>query len=831
MNKLYLLDAVGILFRSYYAIRGMTNARGESTNALYGFIRSVEKFKRDFEPTHLMAIFDGPNNKASRLKIHPDYKGHRAGMPEDLVPQLTHAMHYCKLAGIPLLSVPGVEADDTIGSITIWATVQNAHVYICTSDKDLCQLVTPKVTLVQPHKDNLMIGPDEVKELYGVHPHQITDYLGIVGDASDNIPGVPGFGPKTTIPLLEEYGTLENLLASLENLPPSKKKENLKAHTQDALLSKQLATLDFTVPFEKTESTFFLTPRDEKKLFLFYQEMNFTSLLKDMKSVGDEGNYHLIQDLPSLEALIKKLEHASEICIHTDPGISLSIQEKEAFYIPLDESLPKDLILGKLRSLLHAKKIFGHDLKRDLHFLKNHGMNPSPLSFDTMIASYLLTPEKNNHSLEHLSLEHFGKTLTGSSPSEKTDFIFRLKNLFASQLGDLLPLFYDIELPLTAVLFKMEENGIYLDVPLLQSMSSFLKEQIEKVSKEIHEMAGEVFNIHSPKQLAVILFEKMNLPSKKKNTSADVLLELTHPIAKAVLRYRTLEKLCSTYIDTLPTQVNATTHRIHCTFNQTVTATGRLSCQDPNLQNIPVRTPEGRKIREAFKPELPGWVFLGADYSQVELRLLAHFSEDPTLIKAFKNKEDVHAACAATIFDVPLHAVTNDMRFKAKAVNFGIIYGQGSYGLSQELGIDVADAKLFIKKYFDLYPKVHAYLEKNKEDARRLGYASTLLGRRRPIPDINSSNAFIRAQAERYAVNTPLQGSQADLIKLAMIKINQNLTKGKMILQIHDELIFEIPQSEIIATESLVVNIMETIYPFKVPLTVNVSIGKNWGEC
>ena len=829
MNKLYLLDAVGVLFRSYYAIRGMTNSRGESTNALYGFIRSVEKFRRDFEPTHFMAVFDGPNNKASRTKIHADYKGHRTGMPEDLVPQLQQAMHYCTLAGIPLLAVPGVEADDVIGSITLWATTQDAHVYICTSDKDLSQLVTPQVSLIQTQKDNLLIGPEQVKEIYGVHPHQITDFLGIVGDTSDNIPGVPGFGPKTTIPLLEQYGSLENLIASVEELPPGKKKETLKAHIQDAIMSKQLATLDFTVPFEKNEATFKLMPADEKGLLLFYQDMKFTSLLKELKPVEKEGSYHLIQTRQELDAMTKILEAASEISIHTEigVGISLAIKEQEAYGIPFSETLSEELVLSHLRPLLMKKPLIGHNLKADLHLLK---IVPPQISFDTLIAAHLLFPENSNPPLNNLVLTYLGAS-SPTSHAQTADYIFRLKNLFAPKLKELLPLFENIELPLIPVLFKMEQNGIYLDVPLLKSMSAFLKKQADAIAIEIYSMAGETFNIHSPKQLATVLFEHMKLPSKKKTTAADVLSEIDHPIAKAILRYRTLEKLISTYIEALPHQVNPTTHRIHCTFNQAVTATGRLSCQDPNLQNIPVRTPEGRKIREAFKPELPGYVFLSADYSQIELRLLAHFSEDPNLIRAFKNKEDIHTACAANIFEVPLDQVTADMRFRAKAVNFGIIYGQGSYGLSQELGISVADAKKFITKYFELYPKIYNYLEKNKADARELGYATTLFGRRRPLPDISSTNAFVRSQAERYAMNTPLQGSQADLIKLAMIKIHQNLSKGQMILQIHDELIFEIPQSEVITIESMVVNVMETIHPLRVPLTVNVSIGKNWGEC
>lgn len=857
MNDLYILDAVGFLFRSYYAIRGMTNSEGKSTGALYGFIRSVQKLIAEFGVENIIAVFDGPNNKASRISIYKQYKGHREGMPEDLVPQLKLAVDYCKLAGIPLMQVPGVEADDTIGSIAVWAANEGSKVFICSSDKDLAQLVSKNIKMLNTGKENLLIDEAKVSEIYGVRPDQILDYLAIVGDSADNIPGLPGFGPKTAAALLLEFETLDNLLQNADKLK-GKKKETIENHSEIALISRRLATLDLNIPFPKEPSFFKLITPDEKGLNTLYRTMNFKTLMQEVTPKDVDVSYHIVDDV---EALLKKLEGAKALCIDTETdslntmqarlvGIGLGVKAQEAYYIPIQDLK----ILEKLKPLLENTPLIGHNLKYDLHIFANYNIYPKHIYFDTMIASYLLAPHKNRHGLDALVLEHFSykktpiKDLIGSGKKQITmfdvpvdkvgpyccediDFTYRLYELFKGQLkGELLKLFESLEMPLLPILLKMERTGIYLDTNALKNKSEVLRKLIDQHSYEIFAMAGQQFNINSPKQLSEILFDKLEIPVKKRTTKADVLESLNHPIAREILAYRSLEKLRSTYVDALPLQVNPNTHRIHCSFNQTGTATGRLACSDPNLQNIPIRSEEGRKIREAFLPK-EGHSFLSADYSQIELRLMAHFSQEPKLLDAFQKGEDIHLSCASEVFGVPLDQVSSDMRSKAKAVNFGIIYGQQAFGLSQGLSIDLKEAATFIKAYFEKYPLVKAFIEKSKQDVREKGYSTTLLGRQRPIPEITSPNGMLRSAAERLAVNTPLQGSQADLIKLAMIEIEKHINYAPMILQIHDELIFEVPDSKTEILKGQVVKIMENIYPLSIPLTVDVSIGKNWGEC
>ncbi|MCH9614449.1 MAG: DNA polymerase I [Chlamydiia bacterium] len=857
MNDLYILDAVGFLFRSYYAIRGMTNKDGASTGALYGFIRSVQKLITDFSPGQIVAVFDGPNNKASRVAIYADYKGHREGMPEDLIPQLGLAIEYCKLAGIPLMQVEGVEADDTIASIATWAENLGSNVFICSSDKDLAQLVSKKVRMLNTGKDNLLIDEKKVEEIYGVRPDQILDYLAIVGDSADNIPGLPGFGPKTATTLLAEFDTLDELLKNADKLK-GKKRETVENESEIALISKRLATLDMTIDFPKDPEFFHVNEPDHEGLQKLFHEMNFKTLLETQATSDTNVSYHIVEDV---EAFVQKFKDVPHLCFDTETdslntmqarmvGIGFSVNAGEGYYIPIND----DETVEKLRPLLENTPLIAHNLKYDLHVLANHGIFPKKLHFDTMIASYILSPHANRHGLDALSLEHFGfkktpiKELIGTGkkqismrdvPIEKVgpyccedvDYTYRLFELFDKQLsGKLLELFKNVEMPLLPILLKMERTGIYLDVEELKTKSTVLKAVIEKHSSEIFAIAGEEFNINSPKQLAAILFDKLEIPVKKRTTRADVLEAMTHPIAREILAYRSAEKLRSTYVDALPLQVNPNTHRIHCSFNQAGTATGRLACQDPNLQNIPIRSEEGRKIREAFKAK-DGCSFLSADYSQIELRLMAHFSGEEKLINAFKDGADIHASCASIVFDVPLDEVTSEMRSKAKAVNFGIIYGQQAFGLSQGLAIDLKEAAKFIKAYFEKYPKVKAFIEESKETVRKEGHSTTLLGRERPIPEISSPNGMIRSASERLAVNTPLQGSQADIIKLAMIEIDKQVDQAPMILQIHDELIFEVPDNAIEHVKHQVVTIMENIYPLSIPLTVDVSIGKNWGEC
>jgi DNA polymerase I len=887
MSNLYVVDALNFLFRAYYAIGPITNLKGESTNALYGFIRSIFKIIHDFSPDYFVVVFDGPEAKKSRTDIYSEYKSHRTGMPEDLFPQLEKAHYFCEIAGLPFLSVPGVEADDTIGSIALWAEEKGLDVFLCSSDKDLCQLVSDKIFIINPHKDNLLIDRGKVKELFGVHPEQMIDYLAMVGDASDNIPGLEGFGPKTAASLLSEFGTLQTILSHPDKIS-GKKKETLIQGKEIALLSQKLATIDTKISFPKKLEFFLLKEPDLGKIRVFYHEEHFMSLLKEMampeapvsKVEVVETAYHLVDEEEALKKLIAHLKKQEQICIDMETtdvrpmraelvGVGLGVHAGEAWYVPMNGRLGKDKALGMLKELLEDPRIgfIGHNIKYDMHVLCNCGIPLKRIAFDTMVASYLISPHTPKHGLDERSLEKFGKVkipiedLIGKGKKQITmdlvnldkictyccediDYTLRLKKVFEKELEKegVLKLFEEIEIPLIPVLARMERHGIYVDVEKLKTMSESLRREIAEIEQIIYTMAGETFNVNSPKQLGVILFEKMQIRAPKKtttgfSTAAEVLEEIKEeaPIVKKVLEYRLLEKLRSTYVDALPEQIFPKTQRIHCTFNQSVAATGRLSCQDPNLQNIPVRSPAGKKIREAFRPQKPHCSFVSADYSQIELRLLAHLSEDPILTKAFKEGEDIHTFTASLVFDIPLKEVTPAMRYQAKTVNFGILYGQSPFGLSQELGIDYADAVSFIDKYFKRYKKVKEFLEFCKESVRKTGRAVTLIGRQRPIPEIYSKNPILRAQAERLAINTPLQGTQADLIKLAMIQIDALLLKhpelGMMILQIHDALLFEVSETQVERLAAHVKNKMESIMHLSVPLVVDISVGKNWGEC
>lgn len=893
MKELFIIDASGYLYRSYFAIRNITNAKGESTNALFGFIRSVQKLRKDFNPEHLVAIFDGPRGIQKRKEIYTEYKAHRAVTPPDLRYQIDWAQQACELMGIPYLSVPEVEADDTMGSVALWASHHDAIVYLCTSDKDLGQVVNDKISILNTFKENLIMGPKEVEETYGVPPHQMIDFLAMVGDTSDNVPGLPGFGPKTAAELLKKYGSLDYILKH-PDIVSGKKKETIIEYGEQALLSRQLVTIHTDVHFPKDRTFFSLRPPHVKELKEFYSSMNFNSLIRELEASSqtcEQGatvvpekevatHYHLVDDDAELKKLIHKLKEAKEVALvtkatHDQPikaelvGIGFSTEPHHAWYVPANGKLGLEAVLSHLKPVLEDSKIhfIGHNIKYDMQVLRNYEIQLPPPAFDTMLASYLLNSHVRQHTLDHLLLDHFGKvkpeiiSILGKGKAaltlskapieavsnftcQEADYILQLKHILHKQLQErkLETLLNDLELPLLSVLAHMERKGIYLDIPCLKKMGVEILEQIKSLEEAIYILAGEPFNINSPKQLSEILFTKLGLHPPKKtatghSTNADVLESLSHlhPLPGKILEYRTLEKLRSTYVETLPLEVYSKTNRIHCTFNQTVAATGRLSCQDPNLQNIPIRTEVGKKMRTAFRPENTDWSYLAADYSQVELRLLAHLSEDPHLIKAFNHGEDIHASTAAHIFGVPLKDVTKEMRYNAKAVNFGIVYGQQAYGLSQELGISVEEASQFITLYFKQYPRVKEYVEESKKIARDTGRAVTYTGRERLIPEISSKNIQIRNAAERLAINTPLQGSAADLIKMAMLNIDEKLRKkhllGYMILQIHDELIFELPDSEIEVMMPLVRDTMQGVWELKVPLIVDISIGKNWAEC
>lgn len=894
MNKIYVLDASGYIYRSYFAIRQMTNAKGESTNALFGFVRSVLKLIKDFHPTHLVSVFDGPRNTHKRTSLYSDYKAHRKGMPADLLYQIAWAQQFCELIGIPQLAIPEVEADDTMGSIAVWAAAQGMISYLCTSDKDMCQLVNGKVFMLNTFKDNQILDAIEVEKQFGVPPHQMVDFLAITGDASDNVPGLPGFGPKTAAELLKAFGSLDYLLEHPLEVPGKKKQEILIQERENALLSRQLVTIDINVPIPLDTDFYKIIQPNYAALKEFYANMGFFSLIREMGIPQDssteqqaakiapeeEVSYVLIDDEPSLKQLIEELSHYKEICVDTETthirplqaklvGIGLGVEAKKAWYIPVNGQLGLATVIRNLKPLFENPHVgfFGHHVKYDYHVLANHDIHIASISFDTILASYLLNSHSRQHSLDYLSLEIFDKVKTpienligkgkhqicmSHVPLEKicryccedVDYTIRLKEHLSSLLEErhLTHLLKDLELPLLKILAQMERHGIYVDVDYLQNLSRELVRQIHVLEEEIYELAGESFNLNSPKQLSLILFEKLGIKPPKKtttgfSTNADVLESLRddYPIANKLLDYRLLEKLRSTYVDSLIQEINPHTHRIHCQFNQSVAATGRLSCQDPNLQNIPIRTEIGRRIREAFRPQRTGWSYIAADYSQIELRLLAHLSGDPVLVEAFKANEDIHAVTASLIFNIPLEEITREQRHQAKAVNFGIIYGQQAFGLAQELKIEHKVASSFIQMYFQRYQKVHEFIETSKQLARQTGKAVTFFGRERLIPEINSKNAMIRLAAERLAINTPIQGTQADLIKKAMIEIDRQLTqqnkKSFMILQIHDELIFEAPDEEVKEVSKLVKQNMEHIMVLKVPLIVDVHVGKNWKEC
>lgn len=879
--NLYALDAVNVLFRSYYAIGQMTNPRGESTNALYGFIRTVHKILKDFSPECFVAVFDGPESKRERTAIYKEYKSHRKGMPEDLFAQWEYALEFCTLAGIPTLSVEGVEADDTLGSIAAWAEKQAAHVYLCSTDKDLCQLVTSHVHIINPYKDNLVIDPAYVEAHYGVRPNQFIDYLAITGDPSDNIPGIARMGPKTAASLLREYGSLHGIFSHLNDIP-EKRRALLSQGKESALLSRELARIRTDVDFPKKKAFFELKPPQLEKLKQFYLEMQFLSILKELGNQPSQmgaAEFQMIDDAKSLKALVAKLQEEKELCIDVETtdlhamraelvGIGLGARSGQAWYIPLNGSLGGHA-LSLLKPLLENPAIgfIGHNIKYDVHVLLNAGIHIHSIAFDTLIASYLLAPNRQRHNLDVLVLEKLGRvktpieSLIGKGKHQKSmadvplkevmhyccedvSDTLSLKALFAEALEkeNLSALFYTLELPLIFVLLRMERNGIFVDVEVLKAHAQILKVECKKIEEEIYATAEERFNLNSPKQLSHVLFEKLKLKPPKRtatgySTSAEVLeaLQTEAPIAARILSYRTLTKLITTYADALPLEINPETNRIHCTFNQSVAATGRLTSQNPNLQNIPIRTPEGKKIREAFRPERADFLYVSSDYSQIELRLLAHFSEDPVLIKAFREEEDIHTYTASLVFNIPMDEVTSQMRAMAKAVNFGIIYGQQAYGLSQAVGISMQEAATFIHTYFQRYAKVKEYLNTCIEATRKTKKATTILGRQRPIPEIDSTNLFIRSQAERLAVNTPLQGSQADLIKRAMIDVDQYLLEhpeqGMMVLQIHDQLLFESPKAAAPKLGEIVKQIMESAMTLKVPLVAHVTVGKNWSEC
>jgi DNA polymerase-1 len=883
--RLFLIDGSSYIYRAFFAIPHLSNSKGFPTNAIYGFTNMLLKVVREQEPEYLAIAFDAPG-PTFRHEVFGEYKANRPSMPENLRPQIPHIKEIVSALQIPILEIEGYEADDLIGSLAKKLESEGMNTVIVSGDKDLMQLITPQVVMYDPMKDKTFEIP-EVKERFGVPPDKVVEVMGLCGDSSDNIPGVPGIGEKTAARLIEQFGSIEELLKNLEKVKSPTLRATLSHYADQARLSRELAALDTQAPLAWDLEKLKPGMPDREKLHKIFKEMEFSKLLKEFAAqpTPEEKEYHLVTEKKDFHELIGNLERAGAFALDLEStslepmkaeivGFSFSFKPHQAFYIPVGHTYvgaPRQLaqkeVLKALRPLLENPELkkYGQNIKYDYILLAKSGIYLRGIAGDTMIASYLLNPSKHSHSLEELAREHLdhqvityadvagsgAKAIPFSQVSvekacqysgEDADLTLLLANLLmpkieADGFGDL---FHRVELPLIEVLARMEMEGVKLDLPLLSIMSKEFEVQLRRISQEIYDLAEEDFNINSPQQLGKILFEKLKLPGGKRtktgySTDVEVLTELSkeYPLPARVLEYRSLSKLKSTYVDALPQLINPATGRIHTSFNQTVTATGRLSSSDPNLQNIPIRSREGRRIREAFVPE-EGSLILSADYSQVELRVLAHLSCDTSLIETFQRDEDIHAATAAEIFHVPVEQVNPEMRRLAKVINFGIIYGMSAFGLSKELAVPPSVAQAYIANYFQKYHGVRDYIDKSLELARERGYVTTLMNRRRYLPDIGGSNRSVRQFAERIAINAPIQGTAADLIKVAMINIHRRLLqekrKTKLILQIHDELVFEVPEKELGPIKIMVKEEMEGVVKLYIPLKVDVGVGKNWAE-
>ena len=886
-KTLYLIDGTAYIYRAYHAVRGLTNSKGLPTNATFGFTRMLMKLMEDRDPAYLMISFDA-KGATFRHDLYPQYKANRPPMPPDMVAQLPYIKAITDGFNLTALEIPGYEADDVIGTLARLAEKEGFAVVMVTGDKDFMQLVTANSHVWDPMKDKT-IDAHEVQNTLGIEPHQVIDMMGLAGDTADNVPGVPGVGPKTAQALIKTYGSMEALYDRIDTVTRKKLHENLVQYKDQAFLSKTLVTINTDVPIAFEPQKLVRRPPDEEKLAKLYKELEFSQLQRSVPKKTDLSHkaYTAVLKARDLERLAQRLASAKRFAVDTETtsvnpmqaelvGISVALKANEAFYIPcahdyrtvptqLDWNIIRDQLKPILEDPLIAK--VGQNIKYDWMVLKRHGIDLAGVENDTMLASYLLNPAKRAHSLDQIALDYLDhKTISyeevagkgakavsfSKVPLEKavpyacedadlTLMAFHVLNPRLKELG-LETLLADVEIPLVPVLMRMEMRGVCVDQQRLKTLSRQFQHQLQDLETRIYDLAGERFNIRSSQQLGRILFEKLQLPIQKKtrkktaySTDVDVLTTLAshHELPDLVLQHRTLAKLKSTYADALFDLVHPQTGRIHTSYNQTVTATGRLSSSDPNLQNIPIRTPAGRDIRRAFIPP-EGWHLLSADYSQIELRILAHCSEDDILIKAFQDDEDIHARTAAEVFQVFPSFINEDLRRQAKAINFGIMYGMSPFGLSKQLNISQKMAKTYIDNYFNRYRGVKRYLENVVDVSRQSGHTSTLLGRRRPLPEINSRNHTVRRFAERTAINTPIQGTAADLLKVAMIRVDGALRdkglESKMILTVHDELVFEVPAEEADQTAALVKEAMEGVWELKVPLKVNLATGQNWAE-
>ena len=886
-RTLYLIDGSAYVYRAYHAIRSLANSKGLPTNAAFGFTRMLIKLIEDRSPEYVVMFFDA-KGPTFRHEIYQDYKANRPPMPEDLSIQIPYIKEITHGFNIPVIEMQGFEADDLIGTFRYQAEKAGFFVVMVTGDKDFVQLVTDNAVIWDPMKEKT-IDIKTVRDDFGVEPYQMIDVMALSGDASDNVPGVPGIGPKTALSLIKTFGTVERLYERVHTITKKKQHENLVQYKEQAFMSKELVKINIDVPFPFNPENFNYKTPDNTRLSKLFKNLEFRQLQQAFPKRSDlsNKNYRAIYDMSVLYDLIERLKKAEIFAIDTettskDPmkanlvGLSFSIEPDEAFYIPCAHDYPEapeqlelKKVLSQLKPVLEnpdVKKI-GQNIKYDWMVLKRHGINLAGVIFDTMLASYLINPSKRAHNLDQIALDFLDhKTMTykeisgkgkkdvsfSEIPLEKavpyscedadiTLMAYHVLMPLIDRAG-LMELYNNVELPLVPVLMNMEMTGVCVDREKLMDLSKSFEHQLEQLEIMIYSIAGEEFNIRSSQQLGKILFEKLKLPVQKKtrkktgySTDVNVLTALAakHELPELILRYRTLAKLKSTYTDALLDLVHPETGRIHTSYNQTVTATGRLSSSDPNLQNIPIRTDEGMEIRKAFVPR-KNWILVSADYSQIELRILAHYADDDILIEAFKNDEDIHTRTATEVFQVFPSFVTSELRRQAKVINFGIVYGMSPYGLSKELGISRKMAKTYIDNYFARYKGAKRFVDQTISDARKTKKTSTLLGRIRLLPDINSPNKVVREFAERTAINTPVQGTAADLIKLAMIRVDVAFREGglnsAMLLSVHDEIVFEVPPEELASVKVLVKEIMEGIWNLKVPLKVNLSSGDNWAE-
>ncbi|MCS6904044.1 MAG: DNA polymerase I [Bacteroidia bacterium] len=942
MRKLFLLDAMALIFRAYYALIGTPriNSKGQNTSAIFGFTNTLLEIIQKENPTHLGVIFES-TTPTFRHEKFPDYKAHRDEVPEDITNSVPWIMRVLQAMQIYYTWLDGYEADDVIGTLANQAAAQGFEVYMVTPDKDYAQLVHDSIFLFKPGRSkepNKIFDAAAVLETYGVPPDKITDYLGLVGDSVDNIPGIPKIGEKTALALLKEYGSLEEILAKAEYISKKAIRETLVAHKEQGILSKELATIITNAPITFDAEALVFKQPDSKALKSVLEELEFRSIISRLFppqeaagiqqsifpspdfSRGNDNNvssqniqesskqesskeeaqqelsassnstyrtiqdikpdYRLCQSTEELQELALLLENTNAFCFDTETtslevhqteivGIAFAIEPHKAYYVPFSSDFQEvqkklSFFKGVLESSKHLK--IGQNLKFDILVLHQYGIEVCPPLFDTMLAHYVC------HSDQPRNMDALARSYLGYSPipiseligpkgkkqismrevpvekvkdyaAEDADITLQLMVPLQEEMQKLglRKLFDQVEMPLVPVLVEMEKNGVCIDVDFLREYSLELEKELGRIEQNIYQLSGTTFNINSPRQLGEVLFEKLGLRKQatltatgQYATSEKILIELAeegHELPLQIIQYRQLMKLKSTYVDALPQMVNPKTGRVHTSFNQAVVVTGRLSSNNPNLQNIPVRTEQGKEVRKAFIAPSPEYVLLSADYSQIELRIMAALSQDENLCQAFKDGLDIHQATAANIFGVPLDKVTSEMRRKAKTVNFGIIYGISAFGLASRLGISRTEAQIIIKSYFEKYPGVAAFMERCKEEARKKGYAETLLGRRHYLKDIQSKSTVTRGVAERNAINTPIQGTAADMIKLAMIHIHACLRefKTKMILQVHDELLFEVPFQELEPVEEIVKSEMENALPLPgVAVEVNLGIGKNW---